>query len=195
MTTDAPAKSKPGYLGLLNAISLGESRAGVYLNAWADVTPDSELAACLRLVAARETNHGETFCRRIREMGFDVLERPDPNYEETLARLGSRDLTDAEKIKRQDGEGGEDPFKGIEEQIAQGIFDPLTERMLTWYIGEERDSGDILREAYAKVRAKGNGASGGVSADTQAIIACMSQGFDRLQACLAEIRTALPSNG
>jgi hypothetical protein len=193
MTTET--KTKPGYLGLLNAISLGESRAGVYLNAWADVTPDQELAACLRLVAARETNHGETFCRRIREFGFDVMERPDPNYEETLARLGNPAISDAEKIKRQDGEGGDDPFKGIEEQLEQGIFDPLTASMLRWYIGEERDSGDILKQAYARVRANSNGATGGVSADTQAIIACMSQGFDRLQACLTEIRSALPSNG
>jgi len=50
--------SKPEYLDTLNAISLGESEAGVYLEAWANATNDEELAACLRTVAARETSHG-----------------------------------------------------------------------------------------------------------------------------------------
>ena len=56
---------KPKYLGLLNAISNGESAAGVYLEAWADVTPNADLACTLRLVAARERSHGDVFCRRI----------------------------------------------------------------------------------------------------------------------------------
>ena len=56
---------KPEYLGQLNAISLAESEAGVYLEAWANATSDEDLACCLRFVAAREASHGETFCRRI----------------------------------------------------------------------------------------------------------------------------------
>ena len=60
---DAHAE-KPEYLGLLNAISLAESDAGVYLEAWANATTDEGLAGVLRLVAARERSHGEVFCRR-----------------------------------------------------------------------------------------------------------------------------------
>ena len=52
---------KPAYLGLLNAISLAETEAGHYLSAWANATDDAELEACLRLVAARETSHGQLF--------------------------------------------------------------------------------------------------------------------------------------
>src|SRR5690349_5988101 len=63
------ATEKPAYLGLLNAISLAESHAGQYLEAWANVTDDEDLACCLRLVAARERSHGEVFCRRIAELG------------------------------------------------------------------------------------------------------------------------------
>ena len=36
--------TKPSYLGLLNAISLAESGAGVSLQAWANATPNDELA-------------------------------------------------------------------------------------------------------------------------------------------------------
>jgi hypothetical protein len=60
---NAHTQIKPSYLGLLNAISLAETNAGVYLRAWADATEDDDLAATLRLVAARETSHGELFCR------------------------------------------------------------------------------------------------------------------------------------
>ena len=64
---------KPKYLELLNAISNGESAAGVYLEAWADVTPNPDLACTLRLVAARERSHGDVFCRRISELGYTVV--------------------------------------------------------------------------------------------------------------------------
>ena len=43
--------TKPPYLGLLNAISLGETEAGVYLEAWANASDDEDLACTLRFVA------------------------------------------------------------------------------------------------------------------------------------------------
>ena len=69
---------------ILNAISLGESAAGVYLEAWANATNDDELADCLRLVAARESSHGDVFCRRIAELGYTL--EPKRNSE-AAARL------------------------------------------------------------------------------------------------------------
>ena len=59
MAMTAETMEKPAYLGLLNAISLGESAAGIYLEAWANVTTNEDLACTLRLVAARERSHGE----------------------------------------------------------------------------------------------------------------------------------------
>ena len=35
------------YLELLNTIASGERRAGIFLQAWADTTPDPALRACL----------------------------------------------------------------------------------------------------------------------------------------------------
>ncbi len=182
--------TKPRYLGLLNAISLAESHAGVYLRAWADATDDEELACTLRLVAARETSHGELFCRRLCELGYELRQKADPRAAERIAKYASPKISDC------------DPFGEIEQKLKEGFYDPMTANLLGWYICEERDSGRRLREAYGKVRAKagetprakmngGNGASranaADISADAQAIMACMADGFARLERKLENI--------
>ena len=106
--------TKPSYLGLLNAISLGESGAGVYLEAWANATNDEDLACALRTVAARETSHGEVFCRRISELGFSLLQKPDPGAAERIAKYANPRVSDLEKIGPDRGEDA-DPFKDIEQ--------------------------------------------------------------------------------
>lgn len=188
---------KPAYLGLLNAISLAETNAGVYLRAWADATCDEDLACTLRLVAARETSHGQLFCRMIGELGYELMQKPDPENAERIAKYANPKISDLEKIGPARRELEADPFKEIEAKMAEGAYDPVTCNMLSWYICEERDSGKKLRAAYDKVRAKtngaakpamngnaaanGNGAMHGPSADAQAIMACMTEGFARLE--------------
>src|ERR1700743_2146973 len=92
------AQPKPEYLELLNAISLGESAAGVYLEAWANATPDQELADALRFVAARESSHGEVFCRRLAERAHARAQRVDPEGAKRLARYANPKISDTEKI-------------------------------------------------------------------------------------------------
>src|SRR5919205_1238452 len=70
------------YLELLNDIASGERRAGVFLQAWADTTPDPELRACLSIVANRETSHYDIFKRRIEELGYSWTDSQDPDFEE-----------------------------------------------------------------------------------------------------------------
>lgn len=210
-TGTAPAK--PRYLGLLNAISLGETHAGVYLRAWADATSDEELACTLRLVAARETSHGEVFCRRLCELGYDLRQKVDAGAAERIARYANPKISDLEKIGRARNEVDNDPFGEIEQKMKEGFYDPMTCNLLSWYICEERDSLKRLREAYARVRARAgetsksvngangaNGANGSnamgeksspVSADVQAIMACVVDGFARLERKLE--RLALPA--
>ena len=187
---EAATAQKPKYLGLLNAISNAESAAGVYLTAWADVTPDPDLARTLRLVAARETSHGDVFCRRIAELGFSLRKKVDPKGYEILSKLANPNISDCEKIgDREDRET--DPFGDIRRRIAEGEFDPMTANLLTWYIAEEIDSGRRLREAYACVRERaGQGkpaAASGPSADAEAIMACMTAGFARLEKSLEKL--------
>ncbi|HEY0648521.1 hypothetical protein [Phenylobacterium sp.] len=187
---EAATVQKPKYLGLLNAISNAESAAGVYLTAWADVTPDPDLACTLRLVAARETSHGDVFCRRIAELGFSLRRKVDPKGYEILSKLANPNISDLEKIgDREDRDT--DPFGDIRRRIAEGEFDPMTANLLTWYIAEEIDSGRRLRETYACVREKAGqgraGAAVGPSADAEAIMACMTAGFARLEKSLEKL--------
>ena len=202
---------KPEYLGLLNTISLAESEAGVYLEAWANATADEDLACTLRLVAAREASHGETFCRRIAELGFDLMPKSDPKAAARLAKYANPKVSDLEKI----GPARIDPeieafFADTEEKIASGYYDDMTCNMMQWYINEEKDSGHRLREAYAcvrdkagmggKMKAKANGhtnghANGaetgsGPSADAEAIMACMTAGFKSLEKSLEKLAKA-----
>jgi hypothetical protein len=191
MTTETPVK--PSYLGLLNAISLAESAAGIYLDAWADATPDPGLGAVLRCVAARERSHGDVFCRRINELGFSLLQKPDPGASARVAKVANQKIPDIEKVGEEREEA--DPLLDMERQLAEGVFDPLTAKLMTWYIAEERDSVATLKPAYAKVRAaagaSGNGMSGnGVSSDAQAIMACMTAGFARLEKSIEKLAKA-----
>lgn len=200
---------KPRYLGLLNAISLAESQAGVYLEAWANATCDEDLACTLRLVAAREKSHGEVFCRRLAELGYTLRHKHDPGAAERIARYANPKICDVDKINRREGEGN--PFAEIEQKMKEGFYDPMTCNLLAWYICEERDSGRRLREAYDCVCAKaegngavkamtngsaaranghGNGAAASEpSADAKAIMACMSEGFARLEKSISQMAT------
>lgn len=186
---DANASEKPRYLGLLNAISLAESAAGQYLEAWADATSDADLACTLRLVAARETSHGEVFCRRIAELGYSLKPKSDPEAESRFACYADPKIPDIDKLpKREDG----DPFGDIRVALKRGEFDPMTANLLTWYIAEEEDSGRRLRDAYACVRAKASAPAHSASApDTEALMACMSEGFARLEKSIDRLAKTL----
>ena len=194
---------KPSYLGLLNAISLAETEAGHYLEAWANATDDEELACTLRLVAARETSHGQLFCRLIGELGYDLKPKPDSKAPERLARYANPKVSDCEKVGPERTET-RDTFADIRKAMADGVYDPVTCNMLQWYVAEEEDSGRRLRDAYAKVRAKAGMApakkanghdqapavSAGPSADAQAIMACMTAGFAKPEKSLEKMAKA-----
>jgi hypothetical protein len=193
----AATLEKPSYLGLLNAISLGESAAGVYLEAWANVTPNAELASTLRLVAARERSHGEVFCRRIAELGYTLRPKANPRDAEQLAKLANPNISDLEKVPDAREEEA-DPFAEIRRRISEGEFDPMTANLMNWYIAEEKDSGRRLREAYDCVREtsrKGSGkpaamAAGSPSTDAEAMMACMTAGFARLEKAMEKLAKA-----
>ena len=189
------AVHKPSYLGLLNAISLAESAAGVYLEAWAEATPNPELAGALRLVAAREKSHGEVFCRRIAELGYELRHKPDPRASERLAKLADPHVSDLDKIPARNAEET-DPFADIRRRMAEGEFDAMTANLMNWYIAEEKDSARRLTEAYDCVRAaagQGRRASDKADqprADAEAIMACMTAGFARLEKAMEKLAKA-----
>src|SRR5579863_754732 len=94
---ETPA-TKPSYLGLLNAIAVGEARAHRYLTAWIAVCTDPEVRDVLETVCWREGEHGMAFAKRIDELGYSVRHKDDPNLERDLEVAGSTELTDRQKV-------------------------------------------------------------------------------------------------
>jgi rubrerythrin len=150
----------PSYLGLLNGVSHGESRAHCYLSAWADVTTNDEVRAVLRTVAAREGEHGMAFAKRIDELGFALEPRDDPKFEDRMAIASSTTLTDLQKMEQlrftdyfvDDGPDIFDKF------FSDHTIDIQTGALLGRYICEERDTIGRLRCCYDLLRASSNGA-------------------------------------
>ena len=149
---------KPTYLGLLNAIAVGESRAHAYLTAWAKVTPDPDVRKVLCTVAAREGEHGMSFAKRINELGYSVREKEDPAYAKRT-RIASSERSDLEKMEklgldRLDTGDGPDIFDDV---FKNHTIDIRTGEMLGRYIAEERDSARLLRSCHECLRAARNG--------------------------------------
>ena len=80
-------------------IACAESHADTYLNAWAEVTPDHEVRALLRTIAAREGEHGMAFAKRINELGYELRPREDPGFDEQMEIASSRDRSDLDKLE------------------------------------------------------------------------------------------------
>ncbi len=142
---------KPSYLGLLNAIALGEGRAHQYLNCWAAKTPDPDVKKILQTVAIREGEHSHAFTKRLCELGYGVQDRPDPSFEKNMA-IANADCSDLEKFEAL-GYGRET----MERNIFKGVFDDTsidirTGELLGRYIAEEHDSGRLLRGCYDVLR-------------------------------------------
>ena len=141
---------KPSYLGLLNAIAVGEGRAHTYLRAWAEKTDDPEVRRVIETVAIREGEHALAFEKRICELGYSLRRSEDENLEKNLALVTS-DRSDLEKFEKLGlgREGGSDPFGKIFEDTT---IDVQTGELLGRYIAEERDSGRLFRACYQTLR-------------------------------------------
>jgi rubrerythrin len=132
---------KPTYLGLLNALALAETAAHGYLMAWADVTDDPDVRKVLHTVAAREGEHGMTFAKRLDELGYSVLPKPDPEAERRMKFVRSK-RSDLEKLTRL---GYDRPRDHSKPDVFDNFFrdhsiDIRTGELLGRYIAEERDS-------------------------------------------------------
>jgi len=145
------------YLELLNTIASGERRAGIFLQAWADTTPDPALRVCLSMVANRETSHYHVFKRRIAELGYAWTDIPDQDFDKRLKVSGS-DMPDVEKIRwakaRQAQRQGPTIRDRYEAAIADESVDPLTRSLLRWFADVEADSGAGLRAIYDRIEAQ-----------------------------------------
>jgi rubrerythrin len=159
--------TKPSYLGLLNAIALGEGRAHQYLSCWVAKTADADVKKILQTVAIREGEHSHAFTKRLCELGYGVLDRPDPTFAKNM-EIANADCTDLEKFEAL-GYG-----KMEERDIFKGVFDDetidiRTGELLGRYIAEERDSARMLRGCYQALRERAGAGRSSAGRDMQAL--------------------------
>ena len=146
---------KPSYIGLLNAIAVGESQAECYLTAWAGATPSDDVRQVLTTIALREGEHGKAFAKRMCELGYSVLERDQDKAAERMAVAASTTLSDREKFEKLGLTTLADDAKP---DIFSSMFndrsvDIQTGALLGRYIAEERDTGRLLRSCYEQLKA------------------------------------------
>ncbi len=145
--------AKPSYLGLLNAIAVAETAAGVALGEWAEMTTDKRLAKTLRMVAMREAEHGLAFAKRVMELGFEVRE-PEHDPGASLSKVVHSNRSDVSKLRAlsfHKGPGGTDVFDSM---FMDKTIDPVTGGLLGRYIAEERDTGWKLKAEYDRLHAR-----------------------------------------
>lgn len=175
---------KPSYLGLLNAIAVGESGGETLFQAWAATTPSDDVRCVLHTVALREGEHARAFAKRIDELGFNVRDRPDPDMPKRVDIARSTTMSDCEKFERLGF--GKDP--GREPDIFARFFDDTsmdiqTGELMGRYVAEERDTGRRLRACHALLQA----AQPAVAPDRAEVPGALLERLDRLECTLTEL--------
>jgi rubrerythrin len=184
---------KPSYLGLLNAIANGEAEAERYLEAWIATTPRDDVRGVLSTVALREGEHAKAFAKRMCELGYSVIERPDSNAAKRLKVAASTKLTDREKFEKL-GLGRREPSdQGESPDIFSGMFrdrsiDIQTGALLGRYIAEERDTGRLFEACYAALVAEDAECADDVDATERSLEpASVGERLDRIERVLEKL--------
>ncbi len=176
----------PSYLGLLNAISLAETRAYQYLSAWIETTTDPDVQCVLRKVAAREGEHGMAFAKRIDELGFELRDRDDPDFAKRMA-IASSDRSDLKKFEKLGlGRVEGDVLTIFDNVFADHTIDIRTGELLGRYIAEEFDTARLLRSCHEALRARASDAENGVAVEQR--IAALDTKVDALCRAVDELR-------
>jgi hypothetical protein len=162
---------KPSYLGLLNAIALGERRV-------------------LQMLAIREHEHAAAFEKRLCELGYGIKESDNPAYAETLAFARSA-ASDDEKFRRvlgyqaPDEPKRDDPLARIFEDHS---IDPQTGALLGRFIGEERDSERRLRAAWRRIANDASRQEPTNARDDDPLLTDIAARIDRLAATIEQFK-------
>ncbi len=171
----------PSYVRVLNAIAVGERRGRELFDAWANATSDAVLARTLRTVAIREGEHAAAFTKRLCELGYEVREKPDPDFAVRLNALRS-DASDVHKFESVFGYGRERSDEALGRIFDDTTIDPPTGALLGRFIAEERDSGRLLQAAYRRAK------SGPSNIDDDGI-AELTRRLDRLTRTIEELKS------
>ena len=166
----------PTYLGLLNGISLAESRAHRYFEAWIAVTDNPAVKEVLQTVSLREGEHGLAFAKRINELGYQLRDKEDAGSERAMA-IASSDLPDIEKFRElRLHRISEDILGFFDNVFADHTIDIQTGALLGRYIAEEHDTARRFRRCYeALVADEQTQAAGGATSSDDRIDALAGQ--------------------
>ena len=147
--------SKPTFLGLLNALAVGETAAEPLLLMWAETTKDKRLAKTLRFVAMREGEHGKAFAKRMLELGYEVR-WPDHSdrAKKSLATAASTSKTDLQKFRSFKLGKPSPKIDVFDNMFNDKTIDPITGGLLGRYIAEERDSTRLFAAEYDRLHAR-----------------------------------------
>lgn len=171
---------KPTYLGLLNAIAVGESRGFELLSTWAACTSNPGVRDVLTTVAVREREHGAAFAKRVHELGFSVRERESERFTADLA-IAASDADDCAKFERILRYGETAREDQLSKLLKDSTIDPLTGALLGRFIAEERDSERLLRACYASLKPS--------VAEDSALLQQLAERLERLTSTLSEIKS------
>jgi hypothetical protein len=182
---------KPSYIGLLNAISVAESEAECYLDAWAAVTPHDGVRSVLTTIALREGEHGKAFAKRLCELGYGVIGREADRSKMDIAC--STTLSDKEKFEKL-GLGRPQRGRAADDDIFLNMFrdttvDIQTGALLGRYVAEERDSGRMFEACYAELCRSANGAH--APSPSAAAMASLEDRLCRVEALLEKVCEAV----
>lgn len=142
--------AEPTYLPLLRRVANAECNAEVYLAAWAQATPRSDVRGVIAEIALREGEHTKAFQKRICELGFDVTIEEAPETASRAAIAADPSLTDREKFEklglgRRSDPSAPDRWAGYFEDTT---IDIATGELLGRFIAEERDSVRKLADCF-----------------------------------------------
>ncbi len=152
----------PTYLGLLNGISLAESRAHSYFEAWIALTPNAAVREVLQTVSCREGEHGMAFAKRINELGFQLRDKEDPRSDRAM-EVASSNLSDIEKFRELRLDRIGDEILGYFDNVfSDHTIDVQTGMLLGRYIAEEHDTARLLRGCYEALLAGEGGPAAAV---------------------------------
>ncbi len=176
---------KPSYLGLLNAIAVGERGGEELFEAWASATPNDDVRAVLATVALREGEHARQFDKRINELGFSVIPKEDTSLPGRVAMAKRTDLTDCEKFEQLGFNRAPKERKDIFANFFNDItMDVKTGELMGRYVAEERDTGRKLLSCYAQISAQPAATNG------QADVAALESRLERIECALTELVSA-----
>ena len=189
----------PSYLGLLNAIAVGEAQAHAYLTCWIETSSNPDVKAVLATVAAREGEHGMSFAKRINELGYTVRPSKDEAAFEKRMKIASSNMSDLEKMEKL-GTGqldtGDQPDV-FDKFFSDHSIDIATGALLGRYIVEERDSARLLANCYRALKANAAGSTSAPSPADDRLCALEAK-VDAVCAAIGELQstmTAAVSNG